>query len=199
MKISTSIATVLAAAVVLSAPSAFAQDQSHADRNRREQAARDQQAAEHHHRGVAEAQTAATEAEIRAMPSTNFLPGEIRDNANYGAIAWYEKGGGEYGYIVARGYISMASAEVQMMIECDQRRVTCEGNRVVSNQWLAIGKRTDIVHYVTAPGQTREEASAAVAEQCRTDGGTCTVLDVFDINPHRRGMHHLRPARTVQR
>jgi hypothetical protein len=69
---------------------------------------------------------------------------------------------------------------------------------VVSNQWLAIGKRTDIVHYVTAAGQTREEASARVAEQCRADGGTCTLLDVFDINPHRRGMSHLRP-RVVQR
>ena len=85
-----------------------------------------------------------------------------------------------------------------MMIECDERRVTCEGNRVVSNQWLAIGKRTDIVRYVTAPGRTREEASARVVEQCLAEGGTCTVVDVFDINPHRRGMSHLQP-RVVQR
>ena len=198
MKSSTSIATVLAAAVVLSAPSALAQDQSHADRNSREQAARDRQVTEDQSRGVAEGQAADREAEIRAMPS-NWGPGEIRSNENYGAIAWYEKGGGDYGYIVARGYISRTSAEVQMMMECDQRRVTCEESRVVSNQWLAIGKRTDIVHYVTAAGQTREEASAAVAEQCRAEGGTCTVLDVFDINPHRRGMAHLRPGRTVQR
>ena len=144
-----------------------------------------------------EERRAAAVAEIMARPS-NWGPGEIRSNANYGAIAWYEKGGGDYGYIVARGYISPTSAQVQMEMECDQRRVTCEESRVVSNQWLAIGKRTDIVHYVTAAGQTREEASARVAEQCRADGGTCTILDVFDINPHRRGMSHLRP-RVVQR
>ena len=198
MKNSTSIATVLACAVLLSAPSALAQ--SHADRNRQEQAARDQQTTEDHFRGeeAARGGSVPSEAEIRARPS-NWLPGEIRSNGNYGAIAWYEKGGGDYGYIVARGYISPTSAQVQMMIECDQRRVTCEESRVVSNQWLAIGKRTDIVHYVTAAGQTREEASAAVAAQCRVEGGTCTVLDVFDINPHRRGMSHLRPSRTVQR
>ena len=197
MKSHSPIASLLAAAMMLSAPSALAQDQSHADRNRQEQAARDQQATEDHFRGAAEGQGGASEAEIRARPS-NWGPGEIRSNANYGAIAWYEKGGGDYGYIVARGYISPTSAQVQMEMECDQRRVTCEESRVVSNQWLAIGKRTDIVHYVTAAGQTREEASARVAEQCRADGGTCTILDVFDINPHRRGMSHLRP-RVVQR
>lgn len=63
----------------------------------------------------------------------------------------------------------------------------------MSNQWLAIGKRTDIIHFVTAAGQTRDEAIALMAEQCRKDGGICTVLDVFDINPHRRGMSFLRP------
>lgn len=70
---------------------------------------------------------AVVEAEIRARPQ-NWGPGEIRSNANYGAIAWYEKGGGDWGYIVARGYISPPSAEVQMMIECDERRVVCAGN-----------------------------------------------------------------------
>lgn len=135
---------------------------------------------------------AAAVAEIHARPP-NWDPGEIRSNGNYGAIAWYEKAGGDYGYIVARGFISPTSADVQMRIECDERRVTCEGNRVVANQWLAIGRRTDIVHYVTAAGQTRGEAEALVAEQCRADGGSCTLLDVFDINPHRRGMSHLRP------
>lgn len=135
---------------------------------------------------------AAAVAEIHARPP-NWDPGEIRSNGNYGAIAWYEKAGGDYGYIVARGFISPTSAEVQMRIECDERRVNCEGNRVVANQWLAIGKRTDIIHYVTASGQTRGEAEALVAEQRRADGGSCTLLDVFDINPHRRGMSHLRP------
>lgn len=144
-----------------------------------------------------EERQAAAVADILARPS-EWGPGEIRSNGNYGSIAWYEKGGGQYGYIVARGYISPTSAEVQMRIECDERRVVCEGNRVVANQWLAIGKRDDIVHYVTASGQTREEATTLVAEQCRADGGTCTVLDVFDINPHRRGMAYLRP-RVVQR
>lgn len=135
---------------------------------------------------------AAAVAEIMARPS-NWGPGEIRDNANYGAISWYEKGGGEYGYIVARGYISPTSAQVQMMMECDQRRVTCQGTRLVSNQWLAIGKRNDVIRYVTAAGRTRDEATAVMAEQCRAEGGDCTVLDVFDINPNRRGMSFLRP------
>ena len=135
---------------------------------------------------------AATVAEINNRPP-NWDPGEVRSNGNYGAIAWYKKASGDYGYIVARGFISPTSADVQMRIECDERRVTCEGARVVANQWLAIGKRTDILHYVTAAGQTREEATALVAQQCRTDGGSCTVLDVFDINPHRRGMSFLRP------
>lgn len=196
MRIHTSIVTALAAAVMLSAPSAFAQDQAHADRNRQEQAERDRQTVEDHYRGEADAQTATTEAEIRARPS-NWGPGEIRNNSNYGAIAWYQKGGGEYGYIVARGFISPA-VETTMRIECYERRVACELTRVVSDQWLAIGKRTDIIHYVTGSGQTREEARAAIAEQCRIEGGTCTVLDVFDITPHRRGISHLRP-RVVQR
>jgi Domain of unknown function (DUF4189) len=192
MKSSTSIATLLAAAVMLSAPSAVAQDQAHVDRNMRESAEHARRVTEDHFRGVAEAQTAASYAAISAMP-VDWGPGEIRDNGNYGAIAWYEKGGGDYGYIVARGYISPTSAQVQMTIECDERRVTCEGHRLVSNQWLAIGKRNDVIRYVTAAGRTRDEATAVMAEQCRAEGGDCTVLDVFDINPHRRGMAFLRP------
>lgn len=139
-----------------------------------------------------EQQRAGEVADILARPS-NWGPGENRSNSNFGAIAWYEKGGGEYGYIVARGFISPTSADVQMRIECDNRRVNCQGNRVVANQWLAIGKRTDKVHYVTASGQTRQEAEMRIADQCRQDGGMCTIQDVFDINPHKRGMTNLRP------
>ena len=179
MKLHTSIATVLAAAVVLSASSALAQV---VDPNTQEQTRRQRQEDDDNY--------------WRQQQAAG--PGESRRNENYGAIAWYEKGGGDYGYIVARGYVSPTSVEMDMMMECGQRRVTCEESRIVSNQWLAIGKRSDIVHYVTAAGQTREEASARVAEQCRAAGGTCTVLDVFDINPHRRGMSHLQP-RVVQR
>lgn len=130
--------------------------------------------------------------DILARPS-NWGPGEIRSNSNFGSIAWYKKSNGDYGYIVARGYISPTSANVQMSIECDSRRVTCEGNRVVANQWLAIGKRTDKLHYTTAAGQTRKEAEALVLQQCRQDGGTCIIQDVFDIMPHKRGMTNLRP------
>lgn len=200
MNIHSSIATVLAAAVVLSAPSALAQDQSHADRNRREQAERDRQNTEDHFRGeAARGGALPSEAEIRSRPTTNWIPGESLDNSNYGSLAWYDKGGGEYGYIVARGYISHTSAQVQMMMECNQREVVCGDTLVVSNTWLAIGKRTDIMHYVAISGQTRDEAVARLAEHCRIEGGTCTVTDVFDINPHRRGITYLRPGRTVQR
>ncbi len=135
---------------------------------------------------------AATVADILARPS-NWGPGEIRSNSNYGSIAWYAKSDGDYGYIVARGYISPTSAQVQMEIECDSRGVSCQANRVISNQWLAIGKRTDKLHYTTAGGQSREEAEALVLQQCQQDGGTCVIQDVFDIMPHKRGMTYLRP------
>ena len=131
-------------------------------------------------------------AAILARPS-NWGPGEIRSNGNYGGIAWYHKGDGNYGYIVARGYISPTSAKVQMDIECDARKVTCEERRMLSNQWLAVGKRTDINHYVTASGQNRQEADSKVFEQCRKDGGSCLIQDSFDIMPHKRGITHMRP------
>ena len=131
-------------------------------------------------------------AAIMARPP-NWGPGEIRSDGNYGGIAWYQKSGGDYGYIVARGYISPTSANVQMDMECDARKVQCEGKRMLTNQWLAIGKRTDTIRYVTASAQNRKEAEALVYAQCKKDGGSCIIQDAFDITPHKRGITYMRP------
>lgn len=131
-------------------------------------------------------------ADILARPS-NWGPGEIRSNGNYGGIAWYAKGGGDYGYIVARGFISPTSARIQMEMECDERKVACEGTRPISNQWLAIGKHRDKVRYVTAGAETRAAAEAMVLEQCKAEGAICVIQDVFNIMPHKRGISNLRP------
>ena len=139
-----------------------------------------------------EQKRAAEVADILARPS-NWGPGEIRSNGNYGGIAWYQKNGGDYGYIVASGYISPTSAGVQMDMECDSRKVQCEAKRMLTNQWLAIGKRTDTIHYVTAPAQSRKEAEALVLAQCQKEGGSCIIQDAFDIMPHKRGITYMRP------
>ena len=51
-----------------------------------------------------------------------------------GGIAWYQKGGGDYGYIVTRSYISPTSASVQMTMECEALKVTCESGGMLTNQ-----------------------------------------------------------------
>ena len=139
-----------------------------------------------------EEKRAADIAEILARPS-NWGPGEIRDNSSFGGIAWYDKGNGDYGYIVTRGYISTTSASVQMMIECNKLKVECQGSRPLANQWLAVGKRTDKIHYVTSGGDTRETAEARVLAMCREEGGTCVIQSVHNIMPHKRGITYLRP------
>lgn len=139
-----------------------------------------------------EEQRAAEVADILARPS-NWGPGEIRSNGNYGGIAWYAKPNGDYGYIVARGYISPTSAKVQMDIECDGIKVACEGGRMLTNEWLVVAKRTDKARYITASGQSRKDAVAMVMEQCKNEGGTCVVQDVFDVMPHKRGITHMWP------
>lgn len=139
-----------------------------------------------------EQQRAAEVADILARPS-NWGPGEIRSDGNYGGIAWYAKPSGDYGYIVARGYISPTSAKVQMDIECYGRKVACEDIRMLTNQWLVVAKRTDKVRYITASGQSRKDAEAVVLNQCKNEGGTCIIQDAFDIMPHKRGISHLRP------
>jgi|GEM_PF-6433239 len=139
-----------------------------------------------------EEKNAAEMAQIGSRPY-NWGPGDIRSNANYGGIAWYAKSGGDYGYIVARGYISPTSAAVQMDMECSQRKVACEGARAVSNQWLAIGKHMNKIRYVTAGAETRAAAEAMVLEQCKKEGAECVIQDVFNVMPHKRGITHLRP------
>lgn len=151
----------------------------------------------HHVIKPQEDQRAAQTAEILSRPS-NWGPGEVRSNANYGAIAWYAKAGGQYGYIFARGFISPTSVDVQMRIECDERKVACEGKRLMANQWFVVGKHVGRDRFVTAAGDTRAQAETLVLEQCRIEGTTCTIQDAFDVMPHKRGVTHLRP-KVVQR
>ena len=142
-----------------------------------------------------EEKRAADTAAILARPS-NWGPGEIRSNGNYGGITWYKKPSGDYGYIVARGYISPTSAKVQMDIECYERKVACEGTRMLNNEWLVIGKRTEKVHFVTASAQNRKDGEVRVLAECKKDGGACVIQDAFDVMAHKRGISHLRPKVT---
>jgi Domain of unknown function (DUF4189) len=139
-----------------------------------------------------EERRAAEVADILARPS-NWGPGEIRSNGNYGGISWYKKPNGDYGYIVARGYISPTSAKVQMEMECEGRRVVCEGTRLLTNEWFVIAKSADGARYLTASAQSRKEAEATVIEECRKRGNTCAIQDAFDVMPHKRGTSNLRP------
>ena len=151
----------------------------------------------HHVIKPQEDQQAAATAEIMSRPP-NWGPGEIRSNANYGAIAWYEKSNGQYGYIFARGFISPTSVDVQMSIECDERKVACEGKRLMANKWFVIGKHTGRDRFVTAAGETRAQAEMLVQGQCQKEGGACTIEDAFDVMPHKRGISNLRP-KVIQR
>jgi len=139
-----------------------------------------------------EERRAAEVADILARPS-NWGPGEIPSNGNYGGISWYKKPNGDYGYIVAGGYISPSSAKVQMEMECEGRRVVCEGTRLLTNEWLVIAKSADDARYLTASAQSRNEAEAIVIEECRKRGDTCAIQDAFDVMPHKRGNSNLRP------
>lgn len=134
---------------------------------------------------------AADTAAIMARPS-NWGPGEIRDAVNFGALAWYEKGPGQYGYVFNKGSIRDISAQMNVEMECERHRLSCEGMKLVRNQWLVIGSYNSRVHFVTATGQTRQEAETLVQEQCRKDGTTCTIRDAFEVMPHRRGVGHQR-------
>ena len=139
-----------------------------------------------------EEKRAADIAEIMARPS-NWGPGESLENNSFGGIAFYDKGNGDDGYIVTRGYISATSASVQMMIECNKLQVGCQSSQPIANQWLAVGKRTDKIHYVALAGDTRETAEARVMAQCALEGGPCLIQSVHNIMPHKRGITYLRP------
>ena len=151
----------------------------------------------HHVIKPQEDQQAAVTAEIMSR-APNWGPGEIRSNANYGAIAWYEKSNGQYGYRFARGFISPTSVDVQMRIECDERKVACEGKQLMANKWFVVGKHTGRERFVTAAGDTRAQAEMLVQGQCRKEGGACTIEDAFDVMPHKRGISNLRP-KVIQR
>jgi hypothetical protein len=140
---------------------------------------------------------AAETAEILNRPA-NWGPGEIRDAVNYGALAWYEKSPGKYGYVFNQGSIRDISASLNVDIECTQRRITCEGKLMVMNEWLVIGSYKNRMHYAAATGPTRAAAEATVKEQCRKDGTTCTIKDAFAVLPHRRGVSHQRQMTVVR-
>jgi hypothetical protein len=140
---------------------------------------------------------AADAAAIMARPS-NWGPGEIRDAANYGALAWYQKGPNQYGYVFNQGSIRDISASMNVEMECSRLRITCEGMMVVRNQWLVIGSYNNRVHFATATGPTRAAAEAVVQEQCRRDGTSCTIKDAFEVMPHRRGASFQRQKMVVR-
>lgn len=142
-------------------------------------------------------QQAAETAEILSRPS-NWGPGEIRDAVNYGALAWYEKSPGKYGYVFNQGSIRDISASLNVDIECTERRITCEGKLMVMNAWLVIGSYKNRSHFAAATGETRAAAVAIVQEQCRKDGTTCSIKDAFEVMPHRRGVSHQRQITVVR-
>jgi Domain of unknown function (DUF4189) len=129
----------------------------------------------------------AQRAEIMSRPSRPILPGEMRDAVNYGAIAWYQKAPGQYGYVFNQGSIRDISASMNVDIECTRRRITCEGKRLVMNEWLVVASYNSRAYFATATGPTRAAAEALVQQQCRKDGTTCTIKDAFEVMPHRRG------------
>ena len=94
-----------------------------------------------------------------ARPS-NWGPGEIRDAVNFGALAWYEKGPGQYGYVFNKGSIRDISAQMNVEMECERRRLSCEGMKLVRNQWLVIGSYNSRVHFVTATGFVPSQRTA---------------------------------------
>ncbi len=142
-------------------------------------------------------QQAAETAEILSRPS-NWGPGEIRDAVNYGALAWYEKSPGKYGYVFNQGSIRDMSASLNVDIECTERRITCEGKLMVMNAWLVIGSYKNRAHFAAATAETRAAAVAIVQEQCRKDGTTCSIKDAFEVMPHRRGVSHQRQITVVR-
>jgi hypothetical protein len=151
----------------------------------------------YHHVKPQQDKEAADLAAVMARPS-NWGPGEIRDAVNYGALAWYQKGPNQYGYVFNQGSIRDFSASMNVEMECSRRRITCEGMKVVRNQWLVIGSYNDRVHFATATGATRAAAEALVQEQCRKDGTTCTIKDAFEVMPHPRGVGHQRLKMVVK-
>lgn len=140
---------------------------------------------------------AAETAAILARPS-NWGPGEIRDAVNYGALAWYQKGKDDYGYVFNKGNIRDLSASLNVDIECSKRKIKCEGKRIVLNEWLVIGSYKNRVHFATATGATQVAAEALVHEQCRKDGTTCTIKDAFEVLPHPRGVSSQRQFTVVR-
>jgi Domain of unknown function (DUF4189) len=131
-------------------------------------------------------------------PPQNWGPGEIRSDLNYGAIAWYQKAPGQYGYVFNSGNLRDFSASLNVDIECTRRRITCEGKRVVLNEWLVVGSYNSRPYFATATGPTRAAAEALVQEQCRKDGTTCTIKDAFEVMPHRRGAAFQRQKMVVR-
>jgi hypothetical protein len=140
---------------------------------------------------------AAETAAILARPS-NWGPGEIRSNVNYSALAWYPKRSGEYGYVFYGGSIRDVSASMGLDIYCSERKIMCEGTRVVMNEWLAVGTHSSPTRYVTATGATRAAAEAAVHAHCLSINKTCTVRDTFSSVPHPRGAGMQRLVKVVR-
>ena len=117
---------------------------------------------------------------------------------NFGGLAWYEKSPGLWGYVFVKGWQRDFSVSIDMDMECEKRRLRCDGLKLVTNAWLAIGSYNDRVHFATATGLTRAEAEERVHEQCRTDGTTCTIKDNFEVMPDRRGVHRQSVVRVVR-
>jgi hypothetical protein len=180
----TIVATLLAVGLV---GVSHASAQTAQDRMHKEQA--DARAAEYHREVVIpmNASIEAQRAAIMAQPSKPILPGEMRDAVNYGALAWYQKGPNQYGYVFNGGSIRDVSASLNVDIECTRRRITCQGKMVVVNQWLAIGSYNNGTRFMPASGPTRAAAEARVQEECRKQNSACIIKETFEVMPHRRG------------
>lgn len=82
------------------------QERMHRERDRLQQ----EQNNDYHYRILPQQQLKAAEQANRLSGPPDWSPGEIRTPQNHGALAWYEKGANEYGYVFVSGFISQLSA-----------------------------------------------------------------------------------------
>lgn len=197
VKITASVATALMAALLMFAPPGLAQDQSHADRNRLEQAARQQQETEAHFRREAEAQRARdqqaandqyrrdADARPASADATYAGGGFVTDNSGtpsthtvlWVSAAWHADADDVF---VATQQPSQQAADAAAVRTCTNvmRREGCAIAANAGSGAISIVRNSDGFFHA-GWGASRQNAEQAASSACAAVAPPCEVFRTF--------------------
>jgi hypothetical protein len=107
---------------------------------------------------------------------------------NFGALAFYAKSPGVYGYVFESGYSTEEVAIDLVDTVCKEKSKTCTDFTPVSNGWMIVASINKTETFLTGRGATQQEATAVIQDYCIQTKITCTVRDAFDVTAVSNGV-----------